>query len=70
MRARVLVTRNNAYGVHARLLLMRDDGWHVCGVFSLLRPEWLALASICAAHDIEVIHETIPIDADSTTAAQ
>lgn len=71
---RILVrsqTSENSQHVHARLLLWRGEDWHVCGVFQLLRPEWVQLAAFAAAQSIEIVNEQAPtaIPADPTTAA-
>lgn len=43
--------------VQAKLIVARDGEEHVCGVFSLLRSEWLAFAAICHEHNIEISDE-------------
>ena len=53
-------TVDDSKHVHARLLLWRGEDWHVCGVFQLLRAEWLPLAAFCAAHGIEITNEQAP----------
>lgn len=67
----VLRTQNidDAY-FHARALVWRGEtGWHVCGVFQLLRAEWLRFAAVCAEHDIEITHEQAPIISPKTPEA-
>lgn len=43
--------------VNARLLILRLDGWHVCGVFQLRRDEFEALALMAVGNGIEVDFE-------------
>jgi hypothetical protein len=56
--------------VHGYAEVWRGDAWHACGVFQLLRAEWLRFATLCAQHDIEITHEqAFPADASETAAA-
>lgn len=54
---------------HARALVRRDEHWHVCGVFQLLRREWLAFATVCAQFDIEITHEQATLSVDAAEVA-
>jgi hypothetical protein len=42
-----------------RILTLRDEDWHICGVFTVSQPEWEILARLFYGAGVE-IHEIPP----------
>lgn len=55
MQLRFEATKSTADTITASLSVHRADGWHICGIFSLLREEFDALAYMLHLGGIEVI---------------